>query len=231
MDNYNSIIEKSLLSDDLKKITQDISESIIDSISEDGLLNEIPLISTSIGFYKAGQSFRLRNYIKNLYTFLFQLKDIDNQAKEKFIKQINDNENSKNELFERILFIIEKLDDSYKSKIIGKLFKSYIYDKINLNDFLRLSLIIERSFYKDLKYFAYDNSLRHIEDKETRSTFFSEMNRSDAFESLTNLGLLTVQISENIHEQKNYRASKKFNRKYVLTSIGRVLLENGFNKE
>lgn len=230
MDNYNSLIEKSLLSDDLKKITQDISESIIDSILEDGLLKEIPLISTSISLYKAGQSFRLRNYIKNLYIFLFQLKDIDLHIKENFIKRIDDEENAKNELFERILFLIEKLDNSYKSEIIGKLFKSYIYDKINLNDFLRLCLIIERAFHNDLKYFVYNNSPRLTENEETRSNFFSEINRSDAFNSLSNLGLLTAQISENIHEQTNYGSSKKFKTKYVLTSIGRVLLENGYNK-
>ena len=228
MDNYDSIIEKSLLSDDLKKITQDISESIIDSILNDGLLKDIPLISTSIGFYKAGQSFKLRNYIKNLYTFLFQLKDIEAQDKEKFIKRIDDNKNAKNELFERILFIIEKLDNSYKSEIIGKLFKNYIYSKISLNDFLRLSVIIERAFYKDLKYFLYDNSPRSIEDKENKSILFSEMNRSDAFESLSNLGLLTAQISENVYEQKSYGSSKKINRKFVVTPIGRVLLEDGF---
>ena len=53
---------------------EDIGEIMIDSIFEDGLLKDIPIIRTIASFAKVGVSLRERNLAKNTYAFICGLR-------------------------------------------------------------------------------------------------------------------------------------------------------------
>jgi len=214
-------IEDSIFNENIKKLEIELTESVIDSILEEGLLKEIPIISTSISLYKLGRNYKLRNLIKNLYTFLFQLKGISEETKTNFLNKI---EKNKDDLFEKLLYILDRLDDSYKSEIIGKLFRNYIYNKINLNDFLRMCFIVERTYYKDLKYFNYSYNPNNIDDDEDEEMLESKSSK----DALVNMGLIEYEIKENEYQQKYIGASKRFEKYFTPSEIGRILLEYGF---
>lgn len=130
MENHNvrpsQDIEVSIFNNNLKKILEDVGEALFDTLFEDGLLKEIPIVGTTIGLYKTGKSFKLRNYIKKILKFLNELKEITPEERENFLNKINKNPKEKKDLFERSLYILEKIDDSYKVEIIGRLFSNYV---------------------------------------------------------------------------------------------------------
>lgn len=58
------------ITEDVNNVLTNIGEIALDSVVEDGLLKDIPIISTVINIYKIGTSLKERYYIKNWRNFL-----------------------------------------------------------------------------------------------------------------------------------------------------------------
>ena len=234
MDNVNTkkedpgkSLEDSIQSKELGQLTGDISEAVIDSILKEGLLKELPIIGTVVGLFKVGISFRERSYLKKIYKFLYQLKDISQNEREDFNKSILKNSKTTSDFFEKLLYLIDRLDDTDKAEIVGKLFNALIKEKIKTDDFLRLTSIIDKVYIGDLKYvdFRYGDDKKMT--KEERLEYFQSINESTIQESLVNSGLMTFDEEENVIEQKRLGARKKMKRRYKTTKMGSILIEFG----
>jgi len=219
--------ESSIQSRELGQLTGDISEAAIDSILKDGLLKEVPIIGTIVSLFKIGVSFRERHYLKKIYKFLYQLKDISQKDREEFNKSIRAESKSTTDFFEKLLYLVDRLDDTEKAEIVGKLFGNLITEKIKTDDFLRLTSIVDKAYIGDLKYmnFRYGDDKKMINDE--RSQYFQSINESMIKDSLVNSGLMTFEEKENIDEQKRYGVHKKMIRTYKPTEIGGLLIKFG----
>ena len=62
--------KESLFNDNLKDVAGDIIELGIDSILEDGLLRDIPIVNTIVGTFKFGQNIHDRNLLKQTIIFI-----------------------------------------------------------------------------------------------------------------------------------------------------------------
>ena len=142
--------KKTVISDELSKISENASEIAIDAILNDGLLKDVPLIGTTIGLYKLGKTLTAKRQIQTLWKFLYRLGEINQTDRIKFLGKVEQDEKSRNELFERTLFILEQLDDERKAEIVSQLFKNLVLEKIKTIDYLRLSLIVDKTYLKDL---------------------------------------------------------------------------------
>lgn len=148
MDNIqNSMIET--LTSDLGGISSEILELGIDSLLKDGILKDIPIVSSIISVYNFGVSIRERFFIKKVIKFLYSLKDTTTEERVEFL---NKHSEDKHQLGEKLIVILDRLDDIYKATLIGNLFSNYLYENISLVTFQRLSQIIDRCFVEDLKY-------------------------------------------------------------------------------
>lgn len=149
-----SEIEKSLndtiVKSDLTDLAADYSEIVIDSFLSDGVLKDIPIINTLIGLSKTGLAINDYLFLKKILNFLVNIKDIPKKSRENMIAQIEKSEKYQKNVGEAILLIINKLDDLEKPKLIGKIFKAFINEKICYESFLRLSQSIEKVFLPDL---------------------------------------------------------------------------------
>lgn len=218
-------LEFSIQSGDLGQLSGDISEAVIDSILKDGLLKEIPIIGTVVGLFKVGISFRDRNYLKKIYKFLFELKDISQKDREEFSKSISASSKKVNDFFEKLLYLIDRLDDIEKAEIVGKLFSSLIKEKIKVDDFLRIASMIDKAFIGDLKYldFRYGDDKKMT--KEERLQYFRNIDESLIKTSLINEGLLDL---EEIPRQTTHGGSTKPTKRYKLSKMGDLLIKFGF---
>lgn len=157
-----------------------ILEAGLDSIFDDGLLKDVPLLSTAASLYKIGHSIKERHYIKKLAKFIQVLNDGlvgDDQVKRFRDRVLHNQKKTKKEL-EYILILVDRYINYEKSTIIAKLYLSYLESKLNWEEFSMYSEVTDQLFINDLVF------LRKKEDQIIPEA------SSDAALRLTSMGLL-----------------------------------------
>lgn len=142
------------ITDETKSIVINISEIGLDSILGDGLLKEVPLLSTVTSLYKIGYTIKERHYIKKLAKFVQALNNGlagDVQRKMFRDKILHDQKKSKKEL-EYILILVDRYISDGKSTIIAKLYLSYLDSKLNWEEFSVYSEVTDQLFINDLNF-------------------------------------------------------------------------------
>lgn len=207
-----------LIGDNFKEIIVEASEVTLDSFLSDGVLKEIPFLGVLYKSIKAAKGLREAIFAKKVYKFLSELKSISQEQREEFIFKLEDNKEYKSKVGEKIIVLLEQLDDIDKSTIIGSLFKYTILKEITYDDFLRLSSIVQRAFLPDLNRL----NLAHNLSKETEEHF-------------VNLGIMTMKLEETTYSSdfssNQIRREPIMSLRYELNSLGRKLKKYGFEKE
>lgn len=181
MDKIETSLINSISSDSLKDIVLDSAEVSLDQFLNDGLLKDIPVFGIFYKTYKTAIGIRDAFFLKKLLKFLTQLKDIPTEKRLAFVNKIENDSDEKIKTGQKILIIIEQLDDIDKATIIGNLFCATINEQIKYEAFLRLSTMVQKAFLPDL--------LKLKESWTVTST--------DAREHLYNVGLLSIKITED----------------------------------
>lgn len=145
---------KTIIDSDLSNIPGDLLEQSIDSILEEGILEAIPIVRTIKGAIKTASNIQDRLFLNKIVSFLFHLKDVDTNQRQKMISDIDSSKKYKIQVGEKLLYIIDKCDDHTKSSIVSLIFKAYIEEKITYPDFLRTVYTINNISYEDLRSFV-----------------------------------------------------------------------------
>ncbi len=185
-ENIETSLINSISSDNIKEIVVDAAELSLDQFLEDGVIKDIPIFGTLYKAFKTTQTIRDAIFAKKLFKFLTQLKDIPQDKRKAFVDKIEEKEGEKVKVGQKLLVIIEQLDDIDKAEIIGNLFCATINEKIEYENFLRLSAMVQRAFLPDL-----------LKIKEGWG-----VTSSRSREHLYMAGLLTVTITEDMAEKR-----------------------------
>jgi len=156
MSNINDVpasLTETLVKSDLREVSTDIAESLIDSTMNDGILKEIPILGTLVGISKTAGKVREALFLKKVVHFINEVKGVPPEQREKIIRKIDTSEKYRLKLGEKLMYILDKADDHEKSRLIGRLFKSFLLEEIDYDSFLRSSVVIDRSIPEDLYYF------------------------------------------------------------------------------
>lgn len=182
-------------------LLKEISELGIEEIVNNELIKKIPVVNVILGFSKGIKEISDVFFLKKLFKFLSEVDLIPLYKRVEFLSE----NFSKRDFEEKLLFLLSKLDDLDKPKIIGKLFRAMVYKKITEADFFRLSGIIDRIFFKDL-----------IELKNKK-----EFNNDALAFYLMGFGILTTGVDGTF--QNNFI--------FNLSEIGKKLIEYGLKDE
>ncbi len=183
MDELVENFEKSLF-DDSKDIIGDYLEIGIDSIIDGGILKEIPIVKTIVGVLKVGKNVHDRNLLKQTLVFIneFNRNEIRQDKIEEYKKRIeNDPKKCEDELG-RIILLLNNFIDREKSIMLSKVFKDYVGQLLNWNEFCEYSEIINRLFIQDFS-FLQEVYLGRISDTTNRSDIYK-------VERLNSLGII-----------------------------------------
>lgn len=183
MDGLINDFEKSLFNES-KDIVSEYIEVGIDSFLNDGILKEIPIVSTIVGVLKIGKNVHDRNLLKQTLTFIneFNTNRVNEDKLEEYKVKIENNSKKCEEELGRVLLLLNNFIDREKSIMLAKLFKAYINQIINWNEFCEYTEIINRLFIQDI------NLLEMIYNGTVNDT----TNRTDLFrvERLNSLGII-----------------------------------------
>tara|TARA_R110002012_G_scaffold321209_1_gene548165 strand:- start:7903 stop:8550 length:648 start_codon:yes stop_codon:yes gene_type:complete len=207
--NIESSLITTIVNSDAKEIASDMIELSLDSVLDDGLLKDIPIIGILAKLYSTGQTIQGKIFEKKIIKFLYETEKTKKADKEKFNNKLNSDLDYRKKVGEQLLVILDRLDNIEKASVLGRLFKAFMEESIDLNMFQRLASVVASGFLPDLK------KLVDYEKQSQWSSFTST--------SLSNLGLV----------HRSYVKPEKFDEygkqldgsEYSITKLGIELLK------
>ena len=134
------------LNEDVTACLGDLAELGLDAITAEGLLKDIPFISTAVSIYRIGHNIRERHNLKKLVTFLNEINNgIENQQKrEEYAFKIRTNNRLRNQELEYLLIIIDRYISYEKPKMIAKLYLAYLDRMLDWVELTMYAEVIDR---------------------------------------------------------------------------------------
>ena len=146
-----SLVE-TLLDSDLANIGTDLGEITVDSALEEGVLKDIPVISTLRALWKTSVAVRDELFLKKLVQFLAGLHDIPPHERKKMIDRLENDDSYAQKVGEHIIILLDRLDNMRKPALLAKAFRAYIKGEIGAQDLQRFLYVIDRAIYSDLTF-------------------------------------------------------------------------------
>lgn len=145
----NSMIE-TLKESNLPSVLGDLGEITIDSIFEEGVLKELPIISTMIGLWRTGVAIRDFIFIRKLLKFLEELSEVPRQERIEMIERLEKDTDYRDKVGEEIVLLLDRLDSVEKAKFTGRAFSAYCKGYIDVDTLRRINYAIDRVLLRDL---------------------------------------------------------------------------------
>ena len=153
------------ISADMKELTIETIEASLKSALDSGIIDSIPFI----GILGKGKSIitNISNYLitKNVLSFLYCIKDVPLSKRVKFMEKISKNKKVSNNFSMLLLGILSKIDEEYKSGLIGYIFRKMIYEQIDEILGVRLIQAISKLSYIDLNLIKGDSEDKIINNQ------------------------------------------------------------------
>ncbi len=152
MDKIVPAFEASLL-EPVFSTTLELCEVGIDSLLDDGIFKDIPIVSLVMGVGKTAQNIQERNLLHQTLNFIksFNEKSIDEKKLKKYKEKIDKSSKIAEKELGRVLIILNSNVEVKKSQLLGKVFRAYVDEIIDWNQFCDLSEAISRLFISDIK--------------------------------------------------------------------------------
>ena len=157
-------LSKTLTDSDLSSMVVNGVEIGVDRLLADGIIRDIPIISTLVSIVKTTQS--ISNYLslKKMISFLNVLADIPIEKRQRMIEKIDTSKKYRNKVGEQLLFILDHCEDNIKAEYISFWFKAYINEEIDYKEFLQGASVINRITVEDFQSFIDNDSELYHED-------------------------------------------------------------------
>lgn len=216
------VFETSLFDTSLTDVGIDFLELGIDSVLQDGLLKDIPIVGTIVGVGKFAQNVHDRNLLRQTLVFINEFNNgrISSAKIEKHRKKLQQNPKLMEEEMGRVLILLDKNIDMVKSVFEAKFYSAYVDDKITWNEFCELCDITDRLFISDLT---------NLKEAYTNNGVTGQMSISYKHDRLISVGLLTneARLSGSIFVLD--LDSKEQQNIIDLTDIGKIFCNIAFN--
>lgn len=142
---------KSLAIGGMTSIATDWGEVAIDSVMNDGVAKDIPILGSLINLYKSSVNIKEHIFHKKIEGLIDNISDITEEELASFNSQFDYDPEFRVRVAEHLTIIIDRLDDLEKTKMLAKAFSGFVKRKINFGQFRRIARAIERCMIEDLK--------------------------------------------------------------------------------
>ena len=184
-------------------VATDLTELALDSLLDDGVLRDLPVLSSIIGLCRTGTRIRDLLFLKKVARFLLALEKVPQNDVADFKERLSADEQHRRRVSEHLLELLDRLDDVEKSDLVARAFEAYLKSRITYADFRQLAFGIDRCFAADLKQIRYLGT--HM--------------AAAVGVRLSSAGL--VQLAFRTEPIQNQRGSP-----YIPTSVGRLMVDH-----
>ena len=206
------------LTKEVSDIAGEYAELGLDALVEDGLLKDIPVVSTAVAVYKIGKSIHERYHVAKLVAFLNEINKgiADEEKRDKYREKFSNNEKFRNIELEYILILIDRYISFDKPQILAKLYLAYLDNDITWPEFTKFAEIIERLICGDIQYL----------NAEKLSSITSDELAIDSVLRLQSVGLVSQNVALDTHYDPN-KSNLIINNPtgYLITPTGKKLID------
>ena len=185
-DEIGKSLARTLRDSSLSELAQDAGEFGLDHVLENDALQSIPVIKTLRNLYKGGVSVRNYLFTKKLFRFLVSLKDISPAQRKKMLERLESDPKYNQKVGEQIILLLDRMDDLQKPRLMARVFRAYLEDRIDAVELQRMNFAIDRVFTANLL------ELRKYYNTETPDNMAHRDMDPVAFQNLANCGLLIL---------------------------------------
>lgn len=156
------------LGSDTADIIGEFAELGLDSIMDDGILKEIPFVSTAISMFHIGKSIKERYHIRKMIIFLNEINNhsISEEKRVKYKEKILSDEKKRNQELEYLMVVIDRYLSYDKPKMLAKLYLAYLDDRISWIEFLKYSEVIDRFLHGDCEFLINEHLRSNLKEYE-----------------------------------------------------------------
>jgi hypothetical protein len=162
----------SIAKNELENLTVDLAEVALDMVIDDEFLKLIPVVGPIVKCLRAAHSIKDRFFIKKVAMFLQELGQINQAKRQRFVEQLAIDEGSRSKAGESLVFLLDRLDNLYKSRIIGRIYLARLENKIGAIELRRFCMIVDRAFLPDLDVLSQHYTV-HLQDEESASLLYA----------------------------------------------------------
>ena len=194
------VFRDTILDTSLSDALADLAEVGIDAVLDFEPFKSIPIVSTLVGYAQAAQNIRERNLLIQTAEFFdaFKKGSIDDEALSEYrIKLQADPRRAEKELG-RVIVLLDRSTESVKSRVLGRLYRSFVFGRLSWEDFFELTDAVDRAFVIDFSY------LTRVFDGEVTDTSGENGYRA---ERLYALGLISRTMMRMTGEHTLYYVS------------------------
>lgn len=144
---------KETIIDNMESIALDGIETSIDTIIENGIVENIPIANIALAIIKTGEMVYNKNLLKQTIEFIESLnkQEISKEKLKKYKQKFLKNEKKEKEELERVLLYLNQNIETEKSRLLAKFFASYINQEINWDRFCEFATVLNQIFVNDLQ--------------------------------------------------------------------------------
>ncbi|MBO6830737.1 MAG: hypothetical protein JJ876_14390 [Muricauda sp.] len=139
------------MNDFLENILTDGGELILDSLINNDILKEIPVIGTSINIIRGVKSIRDKIYLQKVKTFIDKLGSINEQQKERLINESKRDQSRRVKFGEALYTTIEHSDSTVKVEYLAVAFEAFLNGDIDNGELRLICHAIKSSFSDELR--------------------------------------------------------------------------------
>lgn len=131
-----------------KDLICDVSDLAFDAFIDSTALNGIPIFGFLNSIRKIGDSIQDYRLARKLYNFVYYTSDISSAQRAEFMVEYQaiNQENA----YESLFAMIDRIDNVNKIAILSNLMRHKIWGRITIDEFIRLTIVLERIPYPDL---------------------------------------------------------------------------------
>ena len=138
------------MNENFQDFLADNSEVFIDSLIENEVIKEIPILGSSLKIIRGIQSLRDRAYLNKIKLFLEKIGEINSEQKKVIINDSKKNEKSRTKFGDAIFTTIEQSDSTVKVEYLAIAFEAYLNEEINESDLRLICHVINNTFSDEL---------------------------------------------------------------------------------
>jgi len=132
-------------------IISDNAEVIVDSLIENEILKEIPVIGTSINIIKAVNSIRDNAYLNKVKRFLEHLGEFTEEQRQRLAEESRKDKKRRTRFGESLFSTIEQSDSLSKIDYLACAFESFLNSEIDDHELRHICHAIKTAFCDELK--------------------------------------------------------------------------------
>lgn len=149
-DEVEGSLKETLRKANLHDLTESYAEVGLDSVFDDGLLRDVPVLATILAIARAGAGIRDHLLARKLLTFLRPIGEVDVEVREQMIARLDNDAGYSGRIGEELLLLLDRLDTIGKAELMGRAFAAYLNRRIDGVMLRRLNYAIDRVQVIDL---------------------------------------------------------------------------------